>query len=197
MTVADRLDVLLQENKGVLRTSDVIEAGISKVSFYDYAKVRDLEKVSQGTFVSKDVWIDPMYLISLRYSQTIFSHDTALYIHGLTDREPLQYNVTVKTGYNSATLLEANVKVYSVKKDLFELGKIKAVTPFGNEVSVYDKERTVCDVLRSRNKIDMQTFQDAIKGYFQSRDKNLRLLWKYAKVFRVEKLLSKYTEVLL
>lgn len=197
MTVAEKLDVLLQENNGLLRTADVIEAGISKMSLYDYVEERGLEKVFQGTFVSKDVWVDPMYLLSLRYKQTIFSHDTALYLHNLTDREPIQYSVTVKTGYNSLNLLDSNVKVYSVKKELFELGKTNIVTPFGNEIAVYDKERTVCDILRSRNKIELQTFQDAIKGYFQSRDKNLRLLWKYAKVFRVEKLLSKYTEVLL
>ena len=77
------------------------------------------------------------------------------------------------------------------------MGKIKIITPFGNEVSTYNKERTICDILRSRNKIELQTFQEAIKGYFQSKDKNLRLLWKYAKSFNVDKLLSKYTEVLL
>lgn len=197
MSVAEKLDILLQDNKGVLRTADVIKAGISKVSFYEYVKERGLEKVFHGTFVSKDAWADPMYLLSLRYGQTIFSHETALYLHNLTDREPMQYNVTAKTGYNTSNLLKADVKVYSIKKDLFELGKIKIITPFGNEVSTYNKERTICDILRSRNKIELQTFQEAIKGYFQSKDKNLRLLWKYAKSFKVDKLLSKYTEVLL
>ncbi|MBR5487252.1 MAG: type IV toxin-antitoxin system AbiEi family antitoxin domain-containing protein [Phascolarctobacterium sp.] len=197
MTISEKLDLLLQENKGVIRTSDAVAAGVSRVSFYEYVKERELEKVFQGTFVSKDAWIDSMYLVSLRYSQAIFSHDTALYLHNLTDREPLQYSVTVKSGYNNTKLLEANLKPYNIKKDLFELGKTTILTPFGNVVAVYDRERTICDILRSRNKIEVQTFQEAIKGYFQSSDKNLRLLWKYAKIFKVEKLLSKYTEVLL
>ena len=197
LTISEKLDLLLQENKGVIRTSDAVTAGVSRVSFYEYVKERELEKVFQGTFVSKDAWIDSMYLVSLRYSQAIFSHDTALYLHNLTDREPLQYSVTVKSGYNNTKLLEANLKPYNIKKDLFELGKTTILTPFGNVVAVYDRERTICDILRSRNKIEVQTFQEAIKGYFQSNDKNLRLLWKYAKIFKVEKLLSKYTEVLL
>ena len=197
MTISEKLDLLLQENKGVIRTSDAVTAGVSRVSFYEYVKERELEKVFQGTFVSKDAWVDSMYLVSLRYSQAIFSHDTALYLHNLTDREPLQYSVTVKSGYNNTKLLEANLKPYNIKKDLFELGKTTILTPFGNVVAVYDRERTICDILRSRNKIEVQTFQEAIKGYFQSNDKNLRLLWKYAKIFKVEKLLSKYTEVLL
>ena len=197
MTISEKLDLLLQENKGVIRTSDAVTAGVSRVSFYEYVKERELEKVFQGTFVSKDAWVDSMYLVSLRYSQAIFSHDTALYLHNLTDREPLQYSVTVKSGYNNTKLLEANLKPYNIKKDLFELGKTTILTPFGNVVAVYDRERTICDILRSRNKIEVQTFQEAIKGYFQSNDKKLRLLWKYAKIFKVEKLLSKYTEVLL
>ena len=197
LTISEKLDLLLQENKGVIRTSDAVAAGVSRVSFYEYVKERELEKVFQGTFVSKDAWIDSMYLVSLRYSQAIFSHDTALYLHNLTDREPLQYSVTVKSGYNNTKLLEANLKPYNIKKDLFELGKTTILTPFGNVVAVYDRERTICDILRSRNKIEVQTFQEAIKGYFQSNDKNLRLLWKYAKIFKVEKLLSNYTEVLL
>ena len=89
------------------------------------------------------------------------------------------------------------VKVYTVKEELYELGLITMSTTFGNKVKVYDKERTVCDILRSRTNVEIQSFQEAIKGYLQSNQKNLRLLWKYAKALKVENLLRQYTEVLL
>ena len=70
-------------------------------------------------------------------------------------------------------------------------------TSFGNDVPVYDMERTICDIIRSRNHIEIQTFQEALKGYARRRDKNLRTLMHYAELFRVEKILRKYLEVLL
>ena len=54
-------------------------------------------------------------------------------------------------------------------------------TTFGNEVPVYDMERTVCDVIRNRSNIEMQVFQDTLKRYVKRKDKNLRRLMQYAK----------------
>ena len=53
------------------------------------------------------------------------------------------------------------------------------------------------DVLRSRSHIEMQTFQDALKAYARRKDKDLRTLVRYARLFRVEKILRQYLEVLL
>ena len=197
MSVYETLDRLMAEQKGIIRTADVVSLGISKPYFYKYAKDRNLEKVSQGVYVYTNAWADPLYLLSLRSQQIIFSHETALYLHGLTTREPNEFIVTVKTGYNPSRLKKDGVKVYTVKEELYELGLITMLTPFGNDVKVYNKERTVCDILRSRTNVEIQSFQEAIKGYLQGNQKNLRLLWKYAKVLKVENLLRQYTEVLL
>lgn len=70
-------------------------------------------------------------------------------------------------------------------------------TSFGHAVPVYDMERTICDLLRSRNNIEIQVFQDALKQYARRKDKNLRVLMKYAALFRVENILRPYLEVLL
>ena len=197
MTVYETLDMLMAEQKGIIRTADVVSLGISKPYFYEYAEDRNLEKVSQGVYVSTNAWVDPLYLLSLRSQQIIFSHETALYLNRLTTREPNEFIVTVKTGYNPSRLKKDGVKVYTVKEELYELGMITMLTPFGNEVKVYNKERTVCDILRSRTNVEIQSFQEAIKGYLQGNQKNLRLLWKYAKSLKVENLLRQYTEVLL
>lgn len=138
-----------------------------------------------------------MYLLHLRFSQAVFSHETALFFHDLTDREPLQYTVTVKTGYNPTKLKKEGVQAFTIKAELHELGLITMQTPFGHDVPVYDMERTVCDVLRSRNHIETQTFQDALKAYARRKDKNLRILMHDAKLFRVEKILRHYLDVLL
>lgn len=197
MSQFEQIDHLLKTQGGMLRTEQVVSAGISKPVFYNYVRSRDLERVAHGMYLSKNTWVDSMYLLHLRFSQVVFSHDTALFFHNLTDREPLQYTVTVKTGYNPTKLKEEGVQVFTVKAELHELGQITMQTPFGHDVPVYDMERTVCDLIRSRNHIEMQTFQDGLKSYARRKDKDLRTLMRYAKLFRVEKILRQYLEVLL
>ena len=165
--------------------------------FYAYVKERGLEQAAHGVYVSPDTWTDAMYILHLRCSQAVFSHETALFFHDLTDREPLKYTITVRTGYNPSRLQENGFQVYTIKKDLHETGITTMQTPFGHSVPVYDMERTVCDLLRSRNNIEMQVFQDALKQYARRKDKNLRTLMKYASMFHVEKILRPYLEVLL
>jgi len=63
-----------------------------------------------------------MYMLQCRYKQAIFSHDSALFLHDLTDRVPLQNTVTVKSGYNTENIKKSGAKVYMVKKELYEFG---------------------------------------------------------------------------
>ena len=92
-----QLDQLIEEHGGTIQTFQVLEAGISKPAFYAYVKEKGLEQAAHGIYVSPDAWTDAMYLLHLRCGQAVFSHETALFFHDLTDREPLKYSITVKT----------------------------------------------------------------------------------------------------
>lgn len=70
-------------------------------------------------------------------------------------------------------------------------------TPFGHDIPVYNRERTICDVVRSRSHIEIQTLQESLKEYARQKDKNPRVLMDYANLFQVEKILRRYLEVLL
>lgn len=83
----------------------------------------------------------------------------------------MEYSVTVKSGYNTSRLRAEGVKVYTVKKELIDLGVTDAQTPFGHTVPVYDMERTICDLVRSRNNIEIQTLQGALKQYARHKEK--------------------------
>lgn len=197
MSQFQQLDQLMERQDGMLRTGQALAAGISKPVFYQFVQSRGLEQAAHGIYLSKDAWVDAMYLLHLRCPQAVFSHETALFFHDLTDREPSPYSITVKTGYNPASLQADGIKVYTIKKELHDVGIVTMNTPFGNPVPVYDMERTICDLIRSRSGIETQTFQDALKQYAKRKDKNLRNLMRYAQMFRVEKLLRQYLEVLL
>ena len=191
------LDDMLSRQDGLLQTNQVVTAGISKSVFYQYIKSRKLERIAHGIYISDEAWIDGMYLLHLRCGQAVFSHESALFFHDLTEREPSAYSITVKTGYNPSKLKEDGIRVFTIKKELHDIGLTTALTPFGHTVPIYDMERTICDLIRSRRHIEMQTFQDALKQYSRRKDKNLRVLMKYATLFHVEKILRQYLEVLL
>lgn len=197
MNQAEQLDKLLAGNGGVIQTAQALKHGISKPVFYDYISKRKLERVARGVYAQSDAWVDPLYLIHLRCQQGIFSHETALFLHELTDREPTAYSLTFKTGYNPSRLTADGIQVYTIKEDLYPIGREEITTSFGNEVPVYNMERTICDIIRSRKNIEVQTFQDALRQYSARKEKNLRQLMKYAKAFRVERILRQYLEVLL
>ncbi len=197
MNKLDEIKKIADANNGVIKTFDVLAGGISKTTLSKFIKLNDYERISHGVYCSKDVWQDGLYLFSLRCPKTIFSHETALFLLDMSDSEPFNYTVTVKTGYNATHLRKDHIKVFSIKKDFFELGAIKAKTPYGNEISTYNPERTICDIIRNKSKIETQIFSDAIKRYVRRKDKNLHLLVEYSKKLRVYSSLSKYLEVLL
>lgn len=197
MSKKEILDKMLNQNGGVLTTKEVIYAGISKTYFMDYVKEKNLERVAMGIYLDQDAWLDSFYLLQVRYPEVIFSHETALYLLGLAEREPLQFTVTAKAGYHSKSMDEQNIKVYRIKKELLELGVTTVKSPVGHVLRAYNSERTVCDLLRNRSQVEVQDMQSALKEYTKSKDRNLLRLMRYAKELRVERLLRQYLEVLL
>jgi predicted transcriptional regulator of viral defense system len=151
---------------------------------------------TNGTRV-KNIIADDMKALQKSYSRGIFSHTTALHLHNLTDRTPLNYTLTFPIGYHTLSLANHNINCIYVKPDLWNVGITEVKNYFGEVVKTYNKERTICDIIKKRNNLDMQIISEAIKNYLATKDKNLFLLSKYAKLFRIEKMLRVYLEVLL
>lgn len=86
---------------------------------------------------------------------------------------------------------------YYIKPTLHKLGEIHLKTTMGNIVRTYNPERTICDLLRSRSRIDEETVISAVRRYVGSEDKDLNLLADYASLLGVSKILKRYMEVLL
>jgi len=191
------LDSILQNKKGFIKTSDAEASGISRTYFGQYIKARSLERAAHGLYMSHDAWADEMYVIQVRYPSAVFSHETASYLLNLAEREPLQFAVTLKAAANTTGLTKHGIKVYKVKPELLDEGVICVHTPTGQCVRAYNAERTICDLVRSRRKLEAQDVQAAFKAFMGRKDKNISLLLRYAKTFNVEKIIRTYLEVLL
>jgi predicted transcriptional regulator of viral defense system len=197
MSKTEILDALVLKGKGYLRTADAEGVGVSRPVFREYVKKHGFERVAHGLHVSQDTWPDGMYIIQSRYRGAVFSHESALFLLGLTDREPSRYSVTLKAGASSTALVREGVKVYKVKAGLFEEGIIGATSPGGRAIRSYSPERTLVDIVRRRNRIEIQDYQTAFKEYARMKGKNLPQLMRLAKAFSVEKAMRQYMEVLL
>jgi predicted transcriptional regulator of viral defense system len=187
----------LEQNNGTLTTAQANKVGVSNERLRLLVKNGMLERISFGIYTTPDEFVDKMYAAQLRRSKAIYSHETALFLHDLTDRDPINYTVTVPTGYNATKLRDESFIVFTIKRELHEVGVTRLTTMFGNTIVAYDLERTICDCLRSRNQMDIAVLTDAVKRYARRKDKNLNTLMRMAKMFQVEKPLRSYLEVLL
>ncbi|AGB18440.1 MAG: type IV toxin-antitoxin system AbiEi family antitoxin domain-containing protein [Caldicoprobacterales bacterium] len=197
MTGTEKLEALIKSSKGVITSKQATNHNIHREYLSEFVRQGKLERIAHGIYITPDVWEDKMLIHQLRKSKMVYSHETALFLHDLTDRDPVAYCVTVPTGYNTSRLKQDGLIVYTIKKELLDLGICTKQTTFGNDIRVYNMERTICDILRDRKNQDVVVVSDALKRYIRRPDKDLNRLMKYAGILRVEKVLRNYLEVLL
>lgn len=195
MSNYDQLDSIIQENNGYLYTSEAKDKGISSTIISKYIKDNNLSKVARSLYREEDSWIDELYEIRKVNQKAILSHESALYLHNLIDKEPFQNAVTVYAGYNATHIRERGVKVYQVDSEVYEMGCTTAVTLFGHEVKCYDIERTLCDIVKNKSNMDIGIYTAAWKSFFQKNNKDIQKLMKYAKKLKVEKQIRGYLEL--
>lgn len=193
----NRLEELINSKDGLIFTKEVEKAGIPRQYLTIFTKENKLERIAQGVYLTPDTFDDEMYRIQAKNQRVVFSHETALYVHDLTDREPIVWSVTVPYGYNATHLKDEGISVYTVKKTLHQVGLSEMKTIYGRPIKAYNKERTICDIVRNRNNMDVAILNDSIKRYLNLKDSNIPLLLRYAKELSVENILRNHMEILL
>lgn len=197
MSYRDKLERLIETKDGLILTREVEAAGIPRQYLNILLKEKKLERVAHGVYLTPDAFDDEMYRIQAKNQRIIFSHETALYLHDLTDRDPIEWSVTIPYGYNATHLRDEGIKVYTVKKSLYQMGVIELETIYGRDIKAYNKERTICDIVRNRNNMDIGILNEAVKRYLSSKDKNIPLLMRYAEELDIQNILRNYVEILL
>ena len=191
------LKEVAEANNGIIKTSQAEEMNISRTMLCRYVAAGKLERVSDGLYILAGDIADEYALLQSRSKWAVFSYGTALYLWGLSDRVPHIYDITLPQGANVSLLKRDNpdLRCHHVKKELYEIGITETTSPLGATVRLYDKERCVCDLIRSKEQMDMQLFTHAIKGYFHA-EPNPRKLLKYGKEFKVDDKIRMYLEVM-
>ena len=186
----ERIKNLIQEDNGYLRVKLAESHGIARTYIYDYLKNNpSFMKIAAGIYYDAvHIAPDMLYVLSCRNPGIIYSHMTAAHIHQIT-RAPETYDITVRQGYNTlhfGYLVDQTVIHQISSKELFLLGKIRARDPLGNVVPVYDTERTICDLLHTKDCFSQPSFSETMTKYFRrATDDQVKTLIHYAEILKV------------
>lgn len=197
MDSIEKVEKLLKKRNGVITTSEVENTGINSRILTRMIERGIIERVARGVYISADTIEDTYLTTQAICRKGIFSHETALYFHDLCDRTPIKYQITIPSYYNNTLIKNKNYEFFYLKEELYEIGITEMKTPYGNKVKVYDLERTICDIIRNKKKIEIALFADSMKRYAERKDRDSIKLYKYAKLFNIEDEVRKYLEVLL
>ena len=188
---------ILKNNNGIVTTTQVTEARIPRRCLSAMVESGAIYRVARGIYALPEVWEDELFFMQYRFSKGVFSHETALYLHGLTDRTPIRYTMTFPFGYNTGSVKKQGIIAKLSTEETYELGIINIPSPSGNPVKAYDIERTLCDIVKARHRADIQVINQAMKTYASSKNKDIAKLMNYADRLRVKPKVLKYMEVLL
>lgn len=197
MSDREKIKKMLEASEtGVITSAQVTEAGLHRNALQQLVKDGEIYRFGRGLYVRRNSWEDDFYLFQKKYGRGIYSHDTALYLLGYSDRTPAKYTMTFPKGYNAPSLKQETIIIKRVVPENYEFGQIQIKSPAGNLIRTYDLERTLCDILRG-NGSDIQIITDAMKRYAASGEKNIHKLMQYAERLRVSPKVLRYLDVLL
>lgn len=188
---------IAKANNGMFTSTMLTDAGIPRGSLKYLVDNGVLENIMRGVYVLPDFFEDEMFSFQSRYKRGIYSLNSALFLHDLSDRTPQKFNMTFPNSYNLTKPKEEGLLCVRAVDKFYSLGVTSCKTQYGNAVRVYNAERTLCDILRPQFHVDGQTIGNAFKMYVKKKDKDLVLLMRYAEMMHVYSKVYTFLEVLL
>jgi predicted transcriptional regulator of viral defense system len=187
MKLPEDIKHIFDKHNGFLRTKELYAERIFYNDIHRLIQDGLVEKIRYGYYQ----WVDSeslseVIIIKRLFPDGILCMNTALFFYGYSDRTPQFWHIAVgkDTGKSRFKLDYPFVKPYYLEPALFNIGLSKGDID-GNQIRIYDKERTICDCLRYEKKMDKEIFNKAIRNYVSDSSKNIPILMNYARSLRV------------
>ncbi len=187
MNDLEKILELTKNNNGYITTKDVVNNHLNKMALKRLCDKGLLEKITSGYYKLPNVVDDDYYKIISKSKNAIFSFTTSLFLHDLSDRTPLYFDITVPRGYGGALQKIDAVSLHYVDKEILNLGVEVIKSPLNQDIKCYDMERTICDIIKNKEHIDKEIYLKALKWYVERKDKDMLKLAKYSKKLNIEK----------
>ena len=174
-------------NGGIAKTSDFIAQGINAKEIIKLCNEGFLTRVRQGYYqLASNSYTSEEQMIKTLIPEGVVCMESALFHYGYSDFTPRKWSIAVPRTISRKKLEidGVSIQTYYVQKSLYGIGKTEDVFS-GVNLSVYDRERTICDCFKFRSRLDSETFNKALNAYANDEKKNLGNLSDYAKRLRV------------
>jgi predicted transcriptional regulator of viral defense system len=181
---------------GVLKTSELNNIGLSSRQIKKLLNDEFIVKIKFGFYELLDVVNSEEVIIARLFPNAVIFLESALMHYGYTDRIPSSWQIAVdrdseKSQYKiDYPLIEA----FYIKAKFLEVG-LDTIEINCVNVKIFDRDRTMCDILRYENKIEKEVFSEAIKRYCEDPKKNVRNLFEYSDIFNIKKKVQTYIGV--
>lgn len=187
--MGENIKTVFDRYGGIMRTAELKKEGFYYKKIQQLLKDGEIELVRRGyyQYSGEDSFSDIPALTTL-FPDGVICMESALDYYGYTDRTPSAWHLAVdsKSTRTRFYISYPIVKPHFLQSDRYQAG-IEEAEIDGKPVRIYDRERTICDLLLHRNKVDGEVFNAAIQRYIQDPKKVTARLMKYAKLLHVEK----------
>lgn len=190
---------IFKDHHGILRASKAIRLGVPKHTLYEMVKTGELVREAQGIYrlsETESLGYPDLVQISLRVPKAVFCLISALYFHEITTQIPHQVYFALPRDVKTPKIYYPPIRVFHFSQKPYQEG-IEEHELDGVKVKIYNREKTIADCFKFREKIGMDVALEAIKDYLRQPPINVSLLLKYARINRVEKIIRPYLEALL
>lgn len=180
---------LFNRHHYIMTTAELLEARLYYADIKQLLDAGLIERVKRGYYHwIEDCGESEVVMINHLFPDAVLCMETALFYYGYSDRTPAEWNFAIDRNVSKQrTKIDYPfIKAYRVESELVTLGETEGQIDF-QKVRIYDRDRTICDVLRNMNKMDKEIFNKAIQGYVKDPKKNIPNLMEYAKILRVQK----------
>lgn len=192
-------DLLYSEfNKrgGVLRTSELNEIGLSSRQIKKLCEENFLSRIKRGYYELSESTYPEEVVIAKLFPHAVIFLESALMHYGYTDRIPSAWQIAVDkdSEKNQYKIDYPMIEPFYIEPKLLKVG-LSAIQVEGVLVKIFDRDRTICDVLRYENKLEAEVFSNAIQRYLRDPNKNVRKLFEYAEIFNIQNKVRTYIGV--
>lgn len=187
------------KNSGILRAATAIDLGVPQHVIYKMVETGELIREAQGIYrlsESEPLGNPDLVQISLRVPRAVICLISALYFHDLTTQIPHQVYFALPRDVKTPKIEYPPIRVFHISEKPYQSGIVEEIVD-GVKVKIYDREKTVADCFKFREKIGIDIALEALKEYLKQPHSNVSMLMKYAKVNRVEKIMRPYLEALI
>src|SRR6185503_3641185 len=175
---------IFANHKGILRASKAIELGVPKHVLYEMVKSGELVREAQGIYrlSETDAPGNPdLVNLSLRVPRAVFCLISALYFHELTTQIPHSIYFALPRDVKTPKIQYPPIWVFHYSDASYKAGIVEHELD-GVKVNIYDREKTIADCFKFRQKVGMEIALEAIKDYLRQPRPNVPLLLKYARI---------------